>query len=534
VGKVGLALTVPGGVTLNSVSYTISGPTNVAGSVPLSNSTAIQFQVGGLAAGHYTLQLTATDTSGDPCSGSSPFSISAGSTTGVALGMTCFQSGGVAPAPVGMGSVAVDASVTLEAGSPVVCPGITSLTVTPSNLLVGTSANVSVSTVGGSPTVSWTQSDAPGQTGAGTFASTSAASTTFTCTQAGQVLVDVSVATGACASEPFTTSFAVVTCDPSPAVCPSTQPVAGSACTSAGESCSYGSTTCQCTSGAWSCSAPGLFANCSLAGGCLANCAAPANDPIATGKANFDLYDGCFLAAMQVAGMTQPWQGQLLKSQAYLESGITPVITTDASQCGGQNCGIFDISAGAASGDQPPGPCGSAATDPFTQQVDYSHSYGLFQSTPACDGNFLQPSLPAGVSCTPTTTANDIPFGSGVSFYCESATSLGVLTPTGTTVKGYINAVQDPTSPLYATSIFNPAYQIYVYMDSEWPIYFQQANAKATGCTQVQQSYLSLAYYLTGNPTTTCALSGAGKQYVQTAINDYQVLYNQSWPYPGP
>jgi hypothetical protein len=278
----------------------------------------------------------------------------------------------------------------------------------------------------------------------------------------------------------------------------------------------------------------GLFASCSLAGGCVADCSPPASDPIATGNASYDLYDGCFLAAMQVAGMTEPWQGQLLKAQAYNESGISPVITTNDNTCGGQNCGIWAVSAGSVSGDSPPGPCGCSSNDPFTGQVDYSHSYGLFQDTPACEGTFLQQTLPAGATCTPTTEANNIPFGTGITFYCESATSLGVSTATGTS-KGYINAVQDKSSPLYATSIFNPAYQIYVYLDYSWGINFQQANAGAKGCTLTQQWYLSLAYWLTGNATTSCTLTGAGLQYVQTDISDYEtVLYNKTWPYPAP
>jgi hypothetical protein len=278
----------------------------------------------------------------------------------------------------------------------------------------------------------------------------------------------------------------------------------------------------------------GLFANCSLDSGCLADCSPPANDPIATGVANYDLYDGCFLAGMQVAGMTKPWQGQILKSQAYSESGITPAITTNDSMCGGQNCGIWAISAGSISGDPAPGPCGSSAQDPSTGQVDYSHAYGLFQGTPACDGTFVRSSLPSGYTCTGTTTADNVPFDGGITFYCESAISLGVTTPLGK-VQGYINAVQNPADTLYATSAFNPAYQIYVYLDQVWPIKFAKANAMAAGCTEVQQWYLSLAYGLTGNPATSCSLSGLGQNYVRSLISDYQtILYNQTWPYPGP
>jgi hypothetical protein len=249
---------------------------------------------------------------------------------------------------------------------------------------------------------------------------------------------------------------------------------------------------------------------------------------------NFDLYDGCILAGMHRAGMTETWQGQLLKSQAYNESGITPLITTDDTTCGGQNCGPWAISAGAASGDAPPGPCGSSQVDPLTGQVDYSHSYGLFQDTPACEGTFLLPALPAGATCTPTAEVDNIPFGPKVDFYCESATSLGVSTPSGTR-KGVINAVQDTSNPLYATSIFNPAYQLYVYLDVSWAIDFQQANAGAPGCTEIEQWYLALAYWNTGDATASCSLTGQGLEYVQTAIEDYEtVLYGKTWPYPGP
>src|SRR5262245_13662243 len=135
----------------------------------------------------------------------------------------------------------------------------------------------------------------------------------------------------------------------------------------------------------------GLFGNCTKDSGCVADCSPPANDPIATGSADIDLYDGCILAACQVAGLTETWMARMLKAQAMNESGITPTITTNDGMCGGQNCGPWAISAGASSGDSAPGPCGSSTTDPITGTVDYSHSYGLFQSTPACEGTFLTP-----------------------------------------------------------------------------------------------------------------------------------------------
>jgi hypothetical protein len=239
---------------------------------------------------------------------------------------------------------------------------------------------------------------------------------------------------------------------------------------------------------------------------------------------------------MEVAGLTDPWMGQLLKAQMMNESGITPSVELSTNGgCGGQNCGPWAISAGTVSGDSPPGPCGSSSRDPATGNVDYSHSYGLFQSTPACEGTFLTPTLPPGVTCTGTGTVNDIPFTLGVdTFYCESPTSLGVTDLQGNPVKGYINAWQTKTSPLYATSILNPAYQIYVYISYTWKYNFMAANAMASGCTSYQQWYLSLAYWLTGNATTSCTLTGAGLQYAQNAISNYQMLYGMPWPYPAP
>jgi hypothetical protein len=214
---VGLQLSLPSGVTIATVNYSIMGPTPQQGSVSVGNDQAIQFVVGGLAAGSYTIQLTATDSNGDPCSGSGPFTVTPGTVTSASLTMACIVDGdAVVPAPVNTGSVFVDAGVVLEAGTPTVCPGITSLTVTPAALPVGSSAAVSVATIGGTPTIQWTQSDATGQTGAGTFADASAASTTFTCTQAGQTVVTVSVATGACVGVPFTTLFALVNCETTP------------------------------------------------------------------------------------------------------------------------------------------------------------------------------------------------------------------------------------------------------------------------------------------------------------------------------
>jgi hypothetical protein len=196
---------------------------------------------------------------------------------------------------------------------------------------------------------------------------------------------------------------------------------------------------------------------------------------------------------------------------------------------------MIAISAGSVSGDSPPGPCGVSASDPFTKSTDYSHSYGLFQDTPACEGTFLMPSLPSGYTCTATTTNDLVPFNAkGKTFYCETATSQGVTDLEGNTVKGYINAITDASDPYYKLSIFNPAYNLYVHLAHSLQIEFTQANASTTGCTKYEQFYNALAYWLVGNPISSCKLSGSGLKYMQSTVGYYQQIYGKAWPYPAP
>jgi hypothetical protein len=241
---------------------------------------------------------------------------------------------------------------------------------------------------------------------------------------------------------------------------------------------------------------------------------------------------------LATAGFTETWQAELLKGEAITEGGtIVSSVDTDlqGNPCGGQNCGMIAISGGSVSGDQAPGPCGVNGTDPFTGTTDYSHSYGLFQDTPACEGTFLMPSLPAGYTCTGTTTNDLVPFSANqTAFYCETATSQGVQDLNGNTVSGYINAITEPNDPYYKLSIFNPAYNLYVHLTHSLVIEYQQANANVSGCTEYQQLYNTLAYWLVGNAINSCTLTGQGLKYVQTTISNYEQIYGMSWPYPAP
>jgi hypothetical protein len=214
-GSVGMELTLAGGITVSTINYSISGPTSLMGSVNVGGALSVKFSVGALAPGSYTITITATDSNGDSCTGKGTFTITAGAITGVSLSVVCTQvTDAIAPADVNTGTVFVDAGFSLEGGTPTACPGITGLTVTPAELPVGSSSAINVSTVGPAPSIQWTATDAMGQTGAGTFANPTAASTTFTCTQAGQVVLTASVGSGACAGAPFTTLSENVTCDP--------------------------------------------------------------------------------------------------------------------------------------------------------------------------------------------------------------------------------------------------------------------------------------------------------------------------------
>jgi hypothetical protein len=156
--------------------------------------------------------------------------------------------------------------------------------VAPADLLVGSSSAVSISTIGPTPTIQWTATDAMGQTGAGTFANPTAASTTFTCTHAGQVLLTASVGSGVCAGAPFTSLSEGVTCEAAPdAGTDSSSNIdssADSSSTSDASDASDGSTSpCAPNNGGLGCTATEqLFVNhdptgacykCLITGGCL-------------------------------------------------------------------------------------------------------------------------------------------------------------------------------------------------------------------------------------------------------------------------
>jgi hypothetical protein len=126
-GSVGIALQLAPGISLNSVSYAISGPAGFArsGSIDVSHSGTVSATLGGLPAGTgFTIALTSTDATGSTaCMGSAPFSVTAGATTSVTVHLLCHQ------APT-TGSVLVNGVINQ-------CAVVDGLSANPAEVLVG-------------------------------------------------------------------------------------------------------------------------------------------------------------------------------------------------------------------------------------------------------------------------------------------------------------------------------------------------------------------------------------------------------------
>jgi arylsulfatase B len=138
VGSLGVALEVAPGVTLNSVTYTITGNGfSKTGSIDTSGSPTISGTIGGIPAGNgYTITLTAASVEdGTTFTGSATFNVTARDTTAVTIHLRGSGSSG-------NGSVSVNG--TLNIG-----PVIDELTVTPATVFVGSS--ISLTAVGRDP-----------------------------------------------------------------------------------------------------------------------------------------------------------------------------------------------------------------------------------------------------------------------------------------------------------------------------------------------------------------------------------------------
>ncbi len=208
-GTVGMTLTLPGGETVNTVSWALTGPNGAvtvvqSGSVNVQNSLSVSFVISNIPAGSgYSLSLTGTSVDGNvTCSGSVSFGVASRMTTTVNDLLQC------TPTAPETGSVAVT-------GVPFNCAIVGGVSVLPSETNVGHSMAVSATATGANPsgiTYAWSATT-------GFFDSPSSASANYTCSAVGPVTLTVTVSDGpvpdggACNSA---TASVQVQCDPAP------------------------------------------------------------------------------------------------------------------------------------------------------------------------------------------------------------------------------------------------------------------------------------------------------------------------------
>jgi hypothetical protein len=246
VGNVGMNLNVFDTTTftqLTSVDFTCSnGTSSFSGTIAIGQAHSIEHVVGGVRVGSgYTCMLTGMDTAGDFCSGMvAPFAVFAGAITGVFSNITCVVATDAAQAAIiSTGSVAIDAGTPISVDqAPFGCPGISSFSISPAEVLPPqTAALAAVSTAGsgGTPTLLWS-TDCAGAS----IASPTSANTAFSCGTELGVTCQVTLTVGligttpdggsagqVCAGAPFTSQTASIVCENGTVACPPGQTPCG-------------------------------------------------------------------------------------------------------------------------------------------------------------------------------------------------------------------------------------------------------------------------------------------------------------------
>jgi hypothetical protein len=202
-------LTLPGGQSLATVSWTISGPNGASalvqqGTVDLRNSRTLSFVATNIPAGTgYRVSITGTSADGTvTCAGSATFSVTAHATTNVTVLLECRT-----PGP--------DAGSASVGGTTFDCPVANGVAASPAETTIGGTISLTASVSAPNPgtiTYAWS---AP----SGTFSAAAAQSTTFTCTAPGPVTIvlaagDGPLPAGASCDPQFSTSTVTVQCDP--------------------------------------------------------------------------------------------------------------------------------------------------------------------------------------------------------------------------------------------------------------------------------------------------------------------------------
>jgi hypothetical protein len=203
-GEVGIALQLPGGIAIDSVSYSITGPRGFirTGTIDVSASTMVTALISGIPAGTgYTITLAATTTDASTsCTGSATFDVMPRKISSAVVPMSCLE----APRT---GSVLVDGKLNI-------CPTIDGIEANPAEVQIGGSIALSASAhdsdAGPNPiSFGWTSSG-------GTFSDAAARNPTFRCTTPGTVTLRLTVSDGDPAPSCADTSTAQVTCSTAP------------------------------------------------------------------------------------------------------------------------------------------------------------------------------------------------------------------------------------------------------------------------------------------------------------------------------
>jgi hypothetical protein len=200
VGSVGLQLQLASGATINSASYTVTGPNGFSktGTIDVSSATKLSATIGGLPAGSgYSITLSATSTDGSTtCAGSGGFSVVAHQTATVTVPVACKEAART-------GSVLVNGKLNI-------CPTIDGINTNPAEVQVGGTIALSglahdSDAAPSALTYGWSAST-------GTLSSATAQSPSFTCTVPGPATLTLSVSDGDAAATCADTLTAQVNC----------------------------------------------------------------------------------------------------------------------------------------------------------------------------------------------------------------------------------------------------------------------------------------------------------------------------------
>jgi 5'-nucleotidase len=184
-------------VTINSVSYTITGPNGFTktGSIDVSQSNTVSATIGGLPTGTgFSISLSATSTNGQvTCAGSATFDVVAHASTPVAVHLLCHDTPRT-------GTILVNGTLN-------VCPLIDGVSASPAEIIVGGSVTLSVlahdaDAAPSALSYSWTATS-------GEISDPKGQSPRFSCTGTGSVTITVSASDGDCSDS----SSVTVVCD---------------------------------------------------------------------------------------------------------------------------------------------------------------------------------------------------------------------------------------------------------------------------------------------------------------------------------